>query len=124
MDEQRLVVTDNIWARLEPHLPGKESDSGVTARDNRLFLEAVLWRVRTGLPWRDLPSEFGNWNSVFRRFRRWAKGGVFARLFKEIRGEPDFEYALIDGTIVQAHQKASGAKGGLRLRPSGAHAAD
>ena len=109
---------------LSPHLPGKESDSGVTARDNRLFLEAVLWRVRTGLPWRDLPSAFGNWNSVFRRFRRWAKGGVFERLFKEIRGEPDFEYALIDGTIVPAHQKASGAKGGLRLRPSGAHAAD
>ena len=124
MDEQRFVVTDDIWARLEPHLPGKKSDSGVTGKDNRLFLEAVLWRVRTGLPWRDLPSAFGNWNSVFRRFRRWAKGGVFERLFQEIRGEPDFEYALIDGTIVQAHQKASGAKGGLRLRPSGAHAAD
>ena len=124
MDEQRFVVTGDLWARLEPHLPGKESDSGATARDNRLFLEAVLWRVRTGLPWRDLPSAFGNWNSVFRRFRRWAKGRVFERLFKEIRGEPDFEYALIDGTIVQAHQKASGAKGGLRLRPSVAHAAD
>ena len=124
MDEQRFVVTDDIWARLEPHLPGKKSDSGATGKDNRLFLEAVLWRVRTGLPWRDLPSAFGNWNSVFRRFRRWAKGGVFERLFKAIRGEPDFEYALIDGTIVQAHQKASGAKGGLRLRPSGAHAAD
>ena len=96
----------------------------MTARDNRLFLEAVLWRVRTGLPWRDLPSAFGTWNSVFRRFRRWAKGGGFERFFKETRGEPDFEYALIDGTIVQAHQKASGAKGGLRLRPSGAHAAD
>ena len=124
MDEHRFVVTDNIWGRLEPRLPGKKSDSGVTGKDNRLFLEAVLWRVRTGLPWRDLPSAFGNWNSVFRRFRRWAKGGVFERLFKEIRGEPDFECALIDGTIVQAHQKASGAKGGLRLRPSGAHAAD
>ena len=123
MDEQRFVVADDIWARLEPHLPGKKSDSGATARDNRLFLEAVLWRVRTGLPWRDVPSAFGNWNSVFRRFCRWAKGGVFERLFREIRGEPDFEYALIDGTIVQAHQKASGAKGGLRLRPSGAHAA-
>ena len=124
MDEQRSVVSEGIWTRLEPHLPGKKSDSGVTGKDNRLFLEAVLWRVRTGLPWRDLPSAFGNWNSVFRRFRRWAKGGVFERLFKETRGEPDFEYALIDGTIVQAHQKASGAKGGLKLRPSGAHAAD
>ncbi len=124
MDEQRFVVTNDIWARLELYLPGKKSDSGATARDNRLFLEAVLWRVRTGLPWRDLPSAFGNWNSVFRRFRRWAKGGVFERLFKEIRDNPDFEYALIDGTIVQAYQKASGAKGGLRLRPSDARAAD
>ena len=124
MDEQRFVVTDSIWGRLEPHLPGKKSDSGATAKDNRLFLEAVLWRVRTGLPWRDLPSGLGNWNSVFRRFRRGAKGGVFERLFKEICGEPDFECALIDGTLVQAHQKASGAKRGLGLRPSGVHAAD
>ena len=78
MDEQRFVVSEGVWARLEPHLPGKNSDSGATAKDNRLFLEAVLWRVRTGLPWRDLPSAFGNWNSVFRRFRRWAKNGVFS----------------------------------------------
>ena len=124
MDEQRLAVSDEAWARLEPHLRGKKSDSGVTGKDNRLFLEAVLWRVRTGSPWRDLPREFGNWNSVFRRFRRWAEGGVFERMFNEIRGLPDFEYALIDGTIVQAHQKASGAKGGLKIRPSGARAAD
>ena len=124
MDEQRFVVSEGVWARLEPHLPGKKSDSGATAKDNRLFLEAVLWRVRTGSPWRDLPSGFGNWNSVFRRFRRGAKGGVFKRLFKEIRREPDFECALIDSTLVQAHQKASGAKGGLGLRPSGARAAD
>lgn len=123
MDDQRFVVSDEIWARLEPHLPGKKSDSGATGRDNRLFLEAVLWRVRTGSPWRDLPPVFGNWNSVFRRFRRWAEDGVFERVFKELRGSPDFEYALIDGTIVQVHQKAAGAKGGLRLRPSDDHAA-
>jgi len=92
-------------------------------RDNRLFLEAVLWRVRTGLPWRDLPTDFGNWNSVFQRFRRWAVAGVFDRIFERLSGEPDFEYALIDGTIVSAHQKASGAKGGLKIRPSGARAA-
>ncbi len=82
MDEQRFVVTDDIWARLEPHLPGKESDSGVTGRDNRLFLEAVLWRVRTGLPWRDLPSEFGNWNSVFRRFSQMGQGWCFRAPFR------------------------------------------
>ena len=124
MNDRRFVVTDALWKRLEEHLPGKSSDAGVTANDNRLFLEAVFWRVRTGSPWRDLPSGFGKWNSQFRRFRRWAKAGVFERLFNAMNDDPDLEYALIDGTIVQVHQKASGAKGGLRLRPSGARAAD
>lgn len=124
MNDQRFVVTDALWKRLEEHLPGKTSDSGVTAKDNRLFLEAVFWRVRTGSPWRDLPSGFGKWNSQFRRFRRWAKAGVFDRLFNAMSDDPDLEYALIDGTIVQVHQKASDAKGGLRLKPSGAHGAD
>ena len=123
MFEERFVVSDVLWRRLEPHLPGKASDCGVTAKDNRLFLEAVFWRVRTGSPWRDLPPAFGNWNSQFRRFRRWAKTGVFERLFKALSDEPDLEYALIDGTIVQVHQKATGVKGGLNLRPSGARAA-
>ena len=138
MDEQRFVISDDVWARLGPLLPGKQGDSGATGKDNRLFLEAVLWRVRTGLSWRDLPKEFGNWNSVFRRFRRWAEAGVFEGVFREISGDPDFEYALVDGTIVQAHQKASGsvkragidpgdqfpAQTGLRIRPSGARGAD
>ena len=124
MDEQRFVVSDVLWRRLEPHLPGKISDAGASAKDNRLFLEAVFWRVRTGSPWRDLPAAFGPWNSQFRRFRRWAQSGVFESLFKAVSGDPDLEYALIDGTIVQAHQKATGAKGGLKLRPSGARAGD
>lgn len=124
MGEQRFVLTDDVWVRLEPHLPGKQGDAGATGRDNRLFVEAVLWRVRTGSPWRDLPADFGNWNSVFRRFRRWAEGGVFERIFKEISGTPDFEYAMIDGTIVQGHQKASGARGGLKIKPVGARAVD
>ncbi len=123
VNRDRFVVGDETWAKVEALLPGKATDSGVTARDNRLFLEAVLWRVRTGLPWRDLPSDFGNWNSVFQRFRRWAVAGVFDRIFERLSGEPDLEYALIDGTIVSTHQKASGAKGGLKIRPSGAHAA-
>ena len=123
MDARRFVVTDVLWRRLEPHLSGKTRDCGVTAKDNRLFLEAVFWRVRTGSPWRDLPPAFGNWNSQFRRFRRWAKNGVFESLFNALRNDPDLEYALIDGTIVQVHQKATGAKGGVKFRPSGAHAA-
>ena len=120
MNTERFVIGDDVWDRIAPHLPGKVTDCGVTAADNRLFLESILWRVRTGSPWRDLPLFFGNWNSVFRRFRRWAEKGVFARLFEALSGEPDFEYALIDGTIVSVHQKASGAKGGLEIRPSGA----
>jgi transposase len=124
MREERFSITDSRWILIEPLLPGKVSDAGVTAKDNRLFLEAVLWKVRVGGPWRDLPSGFGDWNSVFRRFRRWALQGVFQRVFEALSGDPDFEYVLIDGTIVSVHQKASGAKGGLKIKPSVAQRAD
>ena len=116
-------MRDAVWAKIAPLLPGKASDSGVTAKSNRLFLEAVLWRVRTGLPWRDLPKGFGKWNSVFQRFRRWVRAEIFDRIFEHVSDEPDFEYALIDGTIVTAHPKASGAKGGLKMGPSAARVA-
>ena len=124
MRTERFVISDRRWAIIEPLVPGTVRDSGVTARDTRLFLEAVLWRVRVGGPWRDLPPGFGAWNSVFRRFRRWAQGGVFQRIFEAVSGGPDFEYALIDGTIISTHQKASGAKGGLSIRPLDAQKAD
>ena len=118
MNTERFVLGDEVWEKVSPHLPGKATDCGVTATDNRLFLEAVLWRVRTGSPWRDLPLAFGKSNSVFQRFRRWAKKGVFERLFEVLSEQPDFEYALIDGTIVSVHQKASGARGGFKIRLS------
>jgi transposase len=124
MDQDRFVVSDAVWAKVASLLPGKATDPGATGKDNRLFLEAVLWRVRTGAPWRDLPNESGRWSSVFQRFRRWVRAGVFERLFEQASDEPDFECALIDGTIVSAHRKASGAKGGLKIRPSAARAAD
>ncbi|HDO52788.1 MAG TPA: IS5 family transposase [Rhizobiales bacterium] len=124
MRPERFVITDRSWALIESLLPGTNRDRGVTAKDNRLFLEAVLWKVRVGGPWRDLPLGFGEWNSIFRRFRRWAQRGVFQRIFEAASGDPDFEYVLIDGTIISAHQKASGAKGGLSIRPSGAPKAD
>ena len=76
--------------------------------------------VRTGAPWRDLPEAFGSWNSVFRRFRRCAQASVFEHVFRALSGDPDFEYALIDGTIIRVHQHGTGAKGGLVVRPSGA----
>jgi len=124
MRPERFVITDRSWALIESLLPGTNRDRGVTAKDNRLFLEAVLWKVRVGGPWRDLPLGFGEWNSIFRRFRRWAQRGVFQRIFEAVSGDPDFEYVLIDGTIISAHQKASGAKGGLSIRLSGAPKAD
>ncbi len=124
MRSDRFVISDRSWALIEPLVPGTVRDPGMTAKDTRLFLEAVLWRVRVGSPWRDLPPGFGEWNSVFRRFRRWAQRGVFQRIFEAVSGDPDFEYALIDGTIISVHQKASGAKGGLSIKPSGAQKAD
>ena len=120
MNEDRTVLTDAMWARIEHILPGKATDPGVTAADNRQFLEAVLWRIRTGSPWRDLPESFGNWNSVFKRFRRWALSGIFETVAGELSDEFDLEYIFVDGTIVQAHQKAAGAKGGPPGRVSDA----
>lgn len=119
VDQDRFVVDDAAWEKVAPLLLGKPTDPGATGKDNRLFLEAVLWRVRTGVPWRDLPGAFGKWNSVFQRFRRWVKDGVFKRVFAGLSDEPDFEYALIDGTIVTAHQKASGARGGTQNQAIG-----
>ncbi len=119
----RWVLKDEQWERVAPLLPGKAGDPGRTGSDNRLFLEAVLWMVRTGAPWRDLPEMFGNWNSVFRRFRRWAQTSIFEQLFQALSGDPDFEYALIDGTIIRVHQHGTGAKGGLVIRRLDARAA-
>ena len=115
---ERFVLTDAQWAEMEPHCPGKKGDPGRTGGDNRLFVEAVLWIARTGSPWRDLPPPFGKWNSVFRRSRDWVRADVFQRLFDAVSGDPDLEYAMVDGTIVKVHRHGQGAKGGLRARPS------
>ena len=119
----RLVLSDAAWERMAPLIIGRPDQKGSTGRDNRMFVEGVLWIVRTGAPWRDLHSAFGNWNSVFKRFRRWVVNGVFEALFTVLSGDPDFEYALIDGTIVRVHQHGTGAKGGLSLRPLGVRVA-
>jgi transposase len=119
----RSVLSDAQWDRVAPLLPGKVGDPGRSGADNRRFLEAVLWIARTGAPWRDLHPEFGNWNSVFKRFRRWALKGVFERIFRSLSGDPDFEYAIIDGTIVRVHQHGTGAKRGLKIRRSAARVA-
>lgn len=116
----RRILSDVQWAIIEPYCLGKPTDPGQTGREPRLFVEAVLWIVRTGAQWRELPIEFGKWNSVFKRFRRWVKTDVFYRMFKSLASDADFEYAMIDGTIVKVHRSGQGAKGGLYARPSGA----
>ena len=92
---RRFELTDEQWETIQPLLPGKAADPGRTAKDNRAFLEAVLWTGRTGAPWRDLPSRYGNWNSVFQRFNRWAKAGRWQLLFEQLQ-ESDLEWLLID----------------------------
>jgi transposase len=115
----RRVLRDDQWERIAPLVPGKVEDAGRSGADNRRFVEAVLWIVRVGAPWRDLPEAFGNWNSVFQRFRRWARGGVFDRIFEALSDEADFEYVIVDGTIVRVHQHGTGAKGGTRSQAIG-----
>jgi transposase len=120
----RLVLSEAAWDRMAPLIIGRPDQRGSTGRNNRLFVEGVLWIVRTGAPWRDLPEVFGEWNSVFRRFSRWSRKGVWTRIFEAMSDDPDFEYLIVDSTIVRAHQHAAGAqKGGLKIRPSGARAA-
>ena len=113
----RRELTNVQWARIANLVPGKEGDRGRSGKDNRLFVDAVLWILRTGAPWRDLPPEFGHWNSVFVRFNRWSAKGVWESLFKDLAKDPDFEHVMIDATIVRAHQHAACAKGGLKKRP-------
>ena len=115
----RTVLTDTQWMKMAPHCLGKETDPGRSGGDNRLFLEAVLWKARTNSPWRDLPEDFGDWNTVYKRFDYWSKAGVFEKIFEAVSDDPDMEYAMIDATIVPVHRHGHGAKGGLTLRRSG-----
>jgi transposase len=116
---ERRVLRNDQWERIAPLLPGKAEDPGRSGADNRLFVEAVLWIVCVGAPWRDLPKDFGKWNSVFQRFRRWVRSGVFDQLFEALSADADFEYVIVDGTIVRVHQHGSGARGGTRTQAIG-----
>ena len=116
---RRHGLRDDQWARIRDLLPGRVGHVGVTAKDNRLFVEAVLYGYRTGIPWRDLPERFGCGVKVHTRFSRWAKTGVWERVFQHLAAEADNEYAMIDSTIVRAHQHAAGApKKPAMIRPS------
>src|ERR671921_2042073 len=114
-----MVLRDDQWERIASLVPGKVGDPGRSGADNRLFVEAVLWIVRVGAPWRDLPQDFGKWNSVFQRFRRWVRSGVFDQLFEALSADADFEYVIVDGSIVRVHQHGSGARGGTKTQAIG-----
>ena len=107
---ERFGLRNDQWERIKDVLPGREGHVGGTAEDNRVFVEAVLYRFRTGCPWRDLPECFGSWKAVHQRFSRWAKSGVFARIFQLLSNDCDNEYMMIDATIVRAHQHSAGAR--------------
>ena len=106
---RRFELSDEQWGRRPSGLlPAKTGDPGQPAKDHRLFLDAVLWIVRTGAPWRDLPERLGDWNSTFQRFNRWAQKGVWLRVFEALQ-DPDLEWVMLDATIIRAHVHAAGA---------------
>jgi transposase len=112
--QRRFELTDEQWAVIAPLLPPERGRKARPARDNRRMVNALLWVLRTGAPWRDLPDHYPPWKSVHTRFSRWSKQGIWQRALSELTKNADAEGFLIDGTVVRAHQDAHGArKGGL-----------
>jgi transposase len=119
---RRFEMTDEQWTRIEGLLPGRPDTPGATAKDNRLFIDAVLWIARTGAGWRDLPERLGEWNNTFQRFNRWAKKGRWEMIMEALGGDADLESLLIDSTVIRAHQHSAGAGKKAAIRPSAARA--
>ena len=127
---RRHELTDAQWERLSPLLPPQRPKTGRPAKDHRRVVNAILWRLRTGAPWRDVPERYGAWQTVYSRFRRWQRAGVWERVLAALQAEGDaagtLDWSLhfIDGTTVRAHQHAAGAKKGAVIRRSAAPVAD
>ena len=109
---RRHDLSDHVWSLLEPHLPGRAGSWGGVAQDNRLFINAVFWILRTGSPWRDLPPDYGDGKNTHRRFCRWRDKGVWEVLRERFVNEPDFEWLMIDASHIKVHPHAAGARGG------------
>ena len=109
---QRHDITDEAWALLEPHLPGRRGSWGGRAKDNRQFINAVFWILRTGAPWRDLPAVYGGWSNTHRRFIRWRDKGIWEKLLEKLINAPGYEWIMIDASHAKVHPHAAGARGG------------
>jgi transposase len=127
---RRHELTDEEWAQVAPFLPPQRPATGRPAKDHRTVLNGIVWILRTGAPWRDLPDRYGNWQTVYSRFRRWRDAGIWDRILGALQREAAFDdtldgsLALIDGTNVRAHHQAAGAKkGASRPTSAGAEAA-
>jgi transposase len=107
---KRYELTDRQWERIKDLLPGRAETVGVTAKDNRQFVNGVLWILRSGSPWRDLPERYGDWKNTHRRFSRWATAHVWEQVVEVLVKDAQNEYLVIDSTIVRAHQHAAGSK--------------
>ena len=110
--QRRHDISDEMWAIIEPHLPGQKGQWGGLAKDNHKFINAVFWILRTGAPWRDLPPEYGKWGTVHQRFIRWRDKRIWEKLLEILIDEPDFEWLMIDASHCKVHPHATGAKGG------------
>jgi transposase len=113
---KRYELSDAQWSKIEGFLPGRPGWVGVTAKDNRQFVNGVLWVLRSGAHWKHTPAEYGNWKSAHKRFTRWAKAGIWERIFKVLLKDRKNTWVMIDSTIVKAHQQAMCGKGGAGTR--------
>ena len=117
---RRHDISDRVWEILEPLLPGGKGKTGRPAQDNRRFINAVFWILRTGVPWRDLPPDYGGWKNIRRRFCRWRDRGVWAMLLEALIDDPDFEWLMIDASYIKAHPHSAGAATRLSAAQKGA----
>ena len=121
---RRHELSDGEWSRIEALLPAESDRPGrPTELPNRVFMNAVIYIAKTGMPWRDLPERFGPWKTVHSRFSRWNRQGVFERVLKAFAEEADNESSIADATCVRAHQHAAGGKGGPKVNALDALAA-
>ena len=126
MDIHRHDLTDAQWDHLQRYLPPERPATGRPNLDHRQVLNGIFWHLRSDAPWRDTPDDFGNWQTLYSRFRRWQRAGLWEQILArlqaeaETRGDLDWSLHFVDGTSIRAHPHAAGAKKGAAIKPSGA----